>query len=99
MLHHLVKQKILPQFAFPLVVLGACDNTLAMSVTLDAKEFGRWLFNDWLPKSLEDKMFVPSRAIEKVDGGIEAVQKMLDMHKKGLSGKKLVLTLRGVETV
>jgi len=40
-------------------------NTFAMRVTLDAKDFGRWLFNDWLPKSLEDKTFVPSPAIEK----------------------------------
>jgi len=27
-LHHFVKQTILPQFAFPLVVLGASDSTI-----------------------------------------------------------------------
>ena len=57
------------------------------------KEFGAWLFNEWLAKSLEDKTFVPSPAIEKIDGGLESVQKALDIHAKGLSGKKLVVTL------
>ncbi|KAL2042459.1 hypothetical protein N7G274_004951 [Stereocaulon virgatum] len=57
------------------------------------QDFGRWLFNEWLERSLADKTFIPSPAIEKVDGGIQAVQKALDMHKKGLSGKKLVITL------
>lgn len=44
-------------------------------------------------ESLEDKTFVPSPAIEKLDGGIQSVQRALDIHAKGLSGKKLVLTL------
>ena len=57
------------------------------------KEFGHWLFNDWLEKSLEDKTFVPSPAIERIDGGIQSVQQALDIHAKGLSGKKLVITL------
>ena len=36
---------------------------------------------------------MPSPAIEKIDGGIQSVQKALDIHAKGLSGKKLVITL------
>ena len=56
-------------------------------------EFGRWLFNEWLEKSLVEKTYVPSPAIEKVEGGIGAVQKAIDLHLKGLSGKKLVLSL------
>ncbi|MCJ1235786.1 hypothetical protein MMC14_003757 [Varicellaria rhodocarpa] len=56
-------------------------------------EFGRWLFNEWLEESLVKKTYVPSPAIEKVEGGIGAVQKALDLHQKGLSGKKLVLSL------
>ena len=57
------------------------------------KELGHWLFNEWLAKSLEDKTFVPSPTIERIDGGIQSVQKALDIHAKGLSGKKLVITL------
>ena len=68
------------------------SSTFAARVVLE-QDFGRWLFNEWLERSLADKTFVPSPAIEKVDGGIQAVQKALDMHKKGLSGKKLVITL------
>ena len=64
----------------------------AIKAALD-KDFGSFLFNDWLEKSLANKSYVPSPAIDKVDGGIGAVQKALDLHKKGLSGKKLVVTL------
>ena len=64
----------------------------AMKVTMDPS-FGSWLFNDWLEKSLAEKKYQPSPAIEKVDGGIGAMQKALDLHKKGLSSKKLVVTL------
>lgn len=54
---------------------------------------GTWLFNEWLEKALADKTYFPSPQIERVQGGIGSVQKALDLHKKGLSGKKLVLTL------
>ena len=68
------------------------SETVAAKICID-KDFGHWLFNEWLEKSLEDKTFVPSPAIEKIDGGIQSVQKALDIHAKGLSGKKLVITL------
>lgn len=67
-------------------------NFYAASVASDNK-FGTWLFGEWLEESLANRTFVPSPAIEKVDGGISAVQKALDLHKKGLSGKKLVIPL------
>ena len=66
--------------------------TFAAKVAMD-EEFGTWLFNEWLEKALAAKSYIPSPSIEKVDGGLGAVQKALDLHKKGLSGKKLVLTL------
>lgn len=66
--------------------------TFAAKICVD-KEFGRWLFNEWLAKSLQDKTFVPSPAIEKIDGGIQSLQRALDIHAKGLSGKKLVIPL------
>ncbi|KAL8851973.1 MAG: hypothetical protein Q9221_003184 [Calogaya cf. arnoldii] len=69
------------------------SSTFAARINTDSKEFGAWLFNDFLEKSLVDKTFVPSPGIEKVDGGIASVQKALDLHRKGLSGKKLVIPL------
>ncbi|KAL9118483.1 MAG: hypothetical protein Q9187_004972 [Circinaria calcarea] len=68
------------------------SNTAAFKVVRD-REFGAWLFNDWLENALASKTYVPTPAIEKVDGGIEAVQKALNMHKAGVSGKKLVISL------
>ncbi len=65
--------------------------TYAMRVAADQQEFGHWLFNEWLEKALVDKTFVPSPGIQKIDGGINAVQKALDTHKAGVSGVKLVL--------
>ncbi|KAL8747685.1 MAG: hypothetical protein Q9190_000481 [Brigantiaea leucoxantha] len=68
-------------------------NTLAFIINTDQIDFGRWLFNEWLEKSLIDKTLIPTPAIEKVDGGIASVQKAMDLHKKGVSGKKIVLSL------
>lgn len=49
--------------------------------------------DEWLEKFLADKTYVPSPAIEEVDGGISALQKVLDLHKQGLSGEKLLLPM------
>lgn len=66
-------------------------NAYVTRIAGDRKDFGQWLFNEWLEKSLADKTYVPSPAIQKVDGGIQAMQKAVDTHKAGLSGVKLVL--------
>lgn len=68
-------------------------NPGAFRILTDLKEFGTFLFNDWLADALAKKTFVPSPSIELVDGGISSMQKALDIHKKGLSGKKLVVKL------
>ncbi|MCJ1477404.1 hypothetical protein MMC13_006075 [Lambiella insularis] len=69
------------------------SNTAAFRILTDQKEFGAFLFNDWLAESLANKTYVPSPSVEIVEGGISSVQRALDMHKKGLSGKKLVVKL------
>ena len=56
-------------------------------------DLGSFLFNDWLEQSLANKTYVPSPGIQIVEGGIDSVQRALDMHKAGVSGKKLVLAL------
>ena len=65
--------------------------TSAFSVATSAQDFGRWLFNDWLEGVLQGKSYQISPAIEVVEGGIGSVQKAFDMHKQGVSGRKLVL--------
>ncbi|MCJ1244826.1 hypothetical protein MMC30_002027 [Trapelia coarctata] len=69
-------------------------NTGAYRILTDQKEVGGWLFNEWLAEALVKKTFVPSPAIEIVEGGIEGVQKALELLKKGVSGKKLVVPLK-----
>lgn len=66
---------------------------MAARVAGDQKDFGKWLFGKWLAAALANGTYVPSPEIEKVEGGLGAMQQALDTHKKGLSGKKLVLTI------
>jgi NADPH:quinone reductase-like Zn-dependent oxidoreductase len=56
-------------------------------------ELGSWLFNDYLPMSIENMAIRPSPKVTIVDGGIEAVQKAFDKLKRGVSGTKLVVKL------
>ncbi|MCJ1310658.1 hypothetical protein MMC25_004324 [Agyrium rufum] len=60
----------------------------------DDVAFGSWLFNDWLKAALEKKEIVPSLPVQIVDGGIESLQKAMDIHKAGVSGVKLVVPLK-----
>lgn len=46
-----------------------------------------------LQGSQADRTYVPNPAIEKVGGCIDAVEKAIMMHKQGLFGKKLIMTL------
>ncbi|CAD6575274.1 MAG: hypothetical protein ASARMPREDX12_007178 [Alectoria sarmentosa] len=69
------------------------SRTMAMRIGTDWKEGGTWLFNDWLEKALVDGSYKPSPGIQVVEGGLAGVQKALDLHRKGVSGKKLVVPL------
>lgn len=57
----------------------------------DAKEMGTWFFNEYLEKLLQDKRVVAAPEIRIVDGGVGAAQEALDLVKKGVSGKKIVV--------
>jgi hypothetical protein len=54
-------------------------------------ELGAWLFNEYLQGALENGSAVPSPPAQIVEGGIGAMQEALDLLKKGVSGRKLVL--------
>ena len=68
-------------------------HTFALRLVQDQKELGSWLFGTFLSNLLSEGAFTPSPAIQRVDGGLEAVQAALDLLKEGISGKKLVLSL------
>ena len=57
----------------------------------DQQELGRWFFNEWLENAMADGTVVPAPPIEIVAGGVEAAPKVIDMLRKGVSGKKLVV--------
>ncbi|MCJ1376582.1 hypothetical protein MMC20_007825 [Loxospora ochrophaea] len=66
----------------------------AFRILTDSRDFGKWLFNDWLESSLVDKSLVPSPGIRILEGGIPKMQEAFDIHKAGLSAQKLVLSLK-----
>ena len=69
------------------------SQVIAAKLVTQREELCRWLFHEWLPSALADGSIVPSPHIEIVEGGLENTQGMLDKHKAGLSGTKLVLQL------
>ena len=69
------------------------SQTTAFRVLTDQQEFGHWLFNDWLQKSLANKTYVPSPEIETLKGGIEGIENAINRHGKGVSGRKIVVPL------
>ena len=65
----------------------------AIAVTV-RKEFGAWLFSDFLAEKLESGEFVPSPEIEIVRGGLErGLVAGVERYKKGVSGTKIVVRL------
>lgn len=54
---------------------------------------GKTVFEDFLPGALEDGRFVPAPKAEVVGKGLENVQKAIDILRKGVSAKKLVVSL------
>lgn len=60
---------------------------------LVGNEVGKAIYEDFLPKALERKTFTPAPEVQVVGKGLEHVQEAMYMSKKGVSAKKLVVTL------
>ena len=67
------------------------QQTTAYTTGTDREDIGEWLFNEYLPKALENKSIVAVPRVQIVEGGIGASKKVLDQLKAGVSGKKLVV--------
>ena len=67
--------------------------TQAYRTGTDQAELGKWFFNEYLEKALENGSIVPAPKIEIVPGGIYAAQAVFDKLKAGVSGKKLVVQI------
>ncbi|KAI2464463.1 GroES-like protein [Annulohypoxylon bovei var. microspora] len=53
----------------------------------------RLVFRDFLPKALEARQFVPAPEPLVVGRGLEKIQEAMDLQKKGVSAKKIVVLL------
>lgn len=60
---------------------------------LMGNEVGRAIYRDFLPEALGMGRFVPAPETRVVGKGLEYVQEAMDLNKKGVSAKKLVVTL------
>jgi hypothetical protein len=51
------------------------------------------VYRDFLPQALEQGQFVPAPPPQVVGNGLDKIQDALHLQRKGVSGKKLVVTL------
>ena len=56
-------------------------------------DVGRAVYADFLPRALAEKRFVAAPAAEVVGSGLGSIQAALDLQRKGVSAKKVVVTL------
>ncbi|KAL1885324.1 hypothetical protein Plec18167_001981 [Paecilomyces lecythidis] len=63
-----------------------------LATTIKDNAVGKAVFQDFLPAALADGRFVPLETVS-VGNSLESVQSGLDTLKKGVSAKKLVITL------
>lgn len=93
---------------FPFFLAGVMSRMAAMSIRtmvkgvstkmingsdLVANEVGKAIYEDFLPTALEQGQFIPAPEPQVVGKGLENVQMAMEMNKKGVSAKKLVVTL------
>lgn len=54
---------------------------------------GKYVWEDFLPKALASGQFVPAPEAEVVGKGLEAIEGALEAWRKGVSGRKIVVSL------
>ena len=67
---------------------------VAVWKTLGDERVAEWAFKEFLATGLESGDFQPSPEVQLVDGGLEGLQTGLNILKRGVSGKKIVVELR-----
>jgi NADPH:quinone reductase-like Zn-dependent oxidoreductase len=60
---------------------------------VDPKSVVARVYMDFLPHALEGGQFLPAPPPQVVGKGLDKIQEALDLQRKGVSGKKLVVTL------
>lgn len=57
------------------------------------RDLSTWLFNEWLPQALKDGTYQIAPQPSRVSKGLDSLEDALEIQKKGVSGKKIVVTL------
>lgn len=63
------------------------------ATTLADNEVGKMVFEEFLPKALEEGRFVASPEAMIVGTGLEFVQEGFEVQKRGVSARKVVVSL------
>jgi NADPH:quinone reductase-like Zn-dependent oxidoreductase len=74
-------------------LLGGVKSKFIFGTSLAFNDIGKAMWEDFLPTALAEGRFVPKPDVLKVEGGLEMVQEALEIQKKGVSAKKVVLSL------
>lgn len=61
--------------------------------SLAENEVGAAIYADYLPKALAERKFIPAPEPLVVGKGLESIQKAFDVQRKGVSAKKVVVSL------
>ncbi|KAL2417865.1 Dehydrogenase azaJ [Exophiala dermatitidis] len=73
--------------------LGGVRTKFIFGDTLVDNEVGPMIYGEFLPRALAEKTFVAAPDAEVVGHGLETIQHALDVHKGGVSARKIVVTL------
>jgi len=73
--------------------MNGVSSKMVFGSDLMANEVGKAIYQDYLPEALEQSLFIPAPEPQVVGKGLQYVQEAMDMSKKGVSAKKLVVTL------
>ena len=64
-----------------------------LATTIKDNTVGKAVYEDFLPNALEAETFVPAPEPLVSGKGLESVQGAVDLHQKGVSARKVVVSL------
>ncbi|KAJ5528074.1 oxidoreductase [Penicillium frequentans] len=70
------------------------DYNLVFATSLVENGVGKAIFEDYLPRALEDGKFLAAPEPIVVGNGLESIQAALDYYKAGVSAKKVIVSLK-----
>ena len=72
---------------------GGVETKYVEGAELGRNEVSKVVYEDFLPRALGEGLYIAAPEPQVVGKGLEHIQEALDIHKKGVSAKKIVVTL------